>query len=183
MEPTLTDTLCTRCGLCCDGSLFADVELGGIVESTRLEVLGLEIDDDDTNGELLLLPCGALKGRLCGIYAHRPRCCRTFECGLLQNVRQGAVSVERASEQIADALKRIARVKWLMTRLGQRDARLPLRERVASTLAAERREDPRLKRMHAELEAAMAGVEALIRKTFLGGEAPERARRARGPRR
>ena len=28
MNPNLTDTLCTQCGLCCDGSMFADVELG-----------------------------------------------------------------------------------------------------------------------------------------------------------
>jgi len=27
METRLTDTLCTRCGLCCDGTLFAEVEL------------------------------------------------------------------------------------------------------------------------------------------------------------
>ena len=87
MEPSLTDTLCTRCGLCCDGSLFADVELAGRAEATRLEVMGLEIEDDDTAGGLLLLPCGALRGRLCSIYPHRPECCRTFECRLLQDVR------------------------------------------------------------------------------------------------
>ncbi len=109
MGPSLTDTLCTRCGLCCDGSLFADVELAGRVEATGLEVLGLEIDDDDADGALLLQPCLALRGTRCGIYALRPECCRTFECRLLQAVRRGTVGVERARVQIAGARKRIRR--------------------------------------------------------------------------
>ena len=47
MKPSLTDTLCTRCGLCCDGSLFADVELASRDEASALEVMGLDIEDDD----------------------------------------------------------------------------------------------------------------------------------------
>ena len=58
MTPSLTDTLCTRCGLCCNGSLFADVELAPSDDSATLEVLGLAIEDDDerTGRELLLQP-------------------------------------------------------------------------------------------------------------------------------
>ena len=63
MTPSLTDTLCTRCGLCCDGSLFADVELASRREATGLEVLGLDIEDDGANTALLLQPCRALVGR------------------------------------------------------------------------------------------------------------------------
>ena len=168
MNPSLTDTLCTQCALCCDGSLFADVELAGRRETAGLEVLGLEVEDDDADGGLLLLPCGALRGTRCGIYAHRPKCCRTFECGLLQGVRRGAVSVERAQEHIADALNRIGRVKELMAQLGQRDRRLPLRERCAEALARDAGANPEVERKRAELEAAMSAVERLIRKTFLG---------------
>jgi len=173
MEPSLTDTLCTRCGLCCDGTLFADVELAGRAEATRLEVLGLEIEDDDGTRALLVQPCRALEGTRCGIYAHRPRCCRTFECRLLQDVRGGAVGVDRAGEVIADALERIGRVKELMARLGQRGRRLPLRERCAETLARETPADPEVIRRRAELEAAMSAVEALIRTRFLGESGPD----------
>src|SRR5882724_13606086 len=103
MKPSLTDTLCTRCGLCCDGSLFADVELASGDEASALEVMGLEIEDaDEDDGELLLQPCAALKGKRCSIYPHRPDCCRTFECRLLQQVQRGAVGVERASEKIGE---------------------------------------------------------------------------------
>jgi len=167
MEPGLTDTLCTRCALCCDGSLFADVELASRAEATRLETMGLAIDDDETGLPLLSQPCRALKGRRCDIYAHRPGCCRTFECRLLQDVRRGAVSVERAGEQIAEALERIGRVKELMAQLGQRNGRLPLKEGCAEALARNTHADPDVSRIRAELEAAMCAVEELIRSTFL----------------
>src|SRR5437899_13006193 len=136
MKPSLAHTLCTRCGLCCDGSLFADVELASGDEASALEVMGLEIEDtDEDDGGLLVQPCGALKGKRCSIYPHRPDCCRTFECRLLQEVKRGAVGVERASEKIAEALKRIGRVKELVVQLGTGNERLPLMEHCAEALA------------------------------------------------
>jgi uncharacterized protein len=171
MKPSLTDRLCTRCGLCCDGSLFADVELSGPTEAAGLEVMGLEIEEDDADGGLLVQPCAALQGKRCGIYAHRPECCRTFECRLLQDVRRGAVTVERAGEHIAEALKRVGRVRELAAALGQRDGRLSLKERYAEALALadEAVATPALNRRRVELEAEMAAVEELTRQRFLGG--------------
>jgi len=173
-SPSLTDRLCTKCALCCDGTLFADVELAGSAEATRLEIMGLEIEDGDDAG-LLSLPCAALEGRRCGIYPHRPECCRTFECALLQDARRGAVSVERAGELIAEALERIARVRALMAQLGYRGRRLPLRESCAEALAKDAEAGPDARRKRAELEAELAAVEALIRTTFLGPAWPPNA--------
>jgi uncharacterized protein len=172
MKPSLTDILCTRCGLCCNGSLFADVELAGADEASALEVMGLEIEDaDGGDGALLLQPCRALKGTRCSIYAHRPDCCRTFECRLLQETRHGAVGVEQAKEKIAEALERIERVKELIAQLGQADERLPLKERCGEALALS--EDaaahPERNRKRDELESAMTSLESLIAATFLGG--------------
>ena len=168
MKPSLTDTLCTRCGLCCDGSLFADVELGGPAEAAGLEILGLEIEDDDADGELLVQPCAALRGKRCTIYEHRPECCRTFECRLLEDVRRGAVTVERAEEHIAATLERIGRVDALIARLGRGDPRLPLKERFAEALARNAGANPEVERRRAELEAEMSAVERSIQNTFLG---------------
>jgi len=168
MNASLTDTLCTKCGLCCDGSLFADVELAGRAEATGLEAMGLGVEDDGDRGAVLTQPCGALRGRLCSVYEHRPRCCRTFECRLLLDVRRGAVSVQSAGERIDEALERIARVKVLIARLGPRNDGLPLVESCAEALAQDVGTDPDLGRKHAELEAAMSGVEELLKKTFLG---------------
>jgi hypothetical protein len=153
--------------------LFADVELASPAEAAGLEVMGLEIEDDDSGGRLLAQPCGALRGKRCGIYAHRPECCRTFECGLLQDVQRGAVDMERAGELIEEALKRVRRVRELAAELGQRDGRLPLKVRCAEALALadEASPNPALNRKRAELEAEMSATERLIQKTFLGGGA------------
>lgn len=165
LTPSLTDTLCTQCGLCCDGTLFADIELGR-ADSARLEAMGLEIED--TDGGLLSLPCPALKGRRCGIYAHRPKCCRTFECQLLQDAKLGAVTVERAAAQITEALGRIQRVRDLLAELGERQIRLPLKERCAAALAGDAGTTPMVDQNRADLEAAVRALDQLIETTFLG---------------
>lgn len=157
---------CTRCGLCCDGSLFADVELASGDETSALEVLGLDIEDaDEDDGGLLLQPCGALKGKRCSIYPYRPDCCRAFECRLLQEVKSGAVGIDRAQEKIAEALKRIERVKELIVHLAQGHERLPLKERCSEALALseELEADPEMNRKRSELESAMTSVENLRR--------------------
>lgn len=168
MTMDLTDTLCTSCGLCCDGTLFADAELAGEAEAVRLEIMGLRIEDDETNAGLLSQPCAALRGTRCGIYPHRPRCCRLFECLLLQDAQQGAVPVERALRRIAEALRQIRRVRGLLAGLGDRNGRLPLKERCAEALAGEVDATPELARRRAELAAAMATVERTIWNHFLG---------------
>jgi Fe-S-cluster containining protein len=172
MKPSLTDMLCTRCGLCCDGSLFADVELASGDEASALEVMGLEIEDaDEDDGGLLVQPCGALQGKRCSIYPHRPDCCRTFACRLLLEAERGMVEVERAKEKIAEALKRIGRVKELVVQLGTGNERLPLKEHCVEALALSEAAaaGPAVKRKRAELQAAMTSVERLVQATFLGG--------------
>src|SRR5215471_20618224 len=62
MPQMLTDVLCTNCGLCCDGTLFADVELVGRAEAARLEIMGMEIENEEKNVGLLSQPCAALRG-------------------------------------------------------------------------------------------------------------------------
>ncbi len=172
MKPSLTDTLCTRCGLCCDGCLFADVELASCDEALTLEVMGLEIEDDEGDvGGLLLQPCRALKGKRCSIYAHRPDCCRTFECRLLQQVRRGVVGLDQAQAKIAEALDRIKSVRDLVVQLGPGNEQLPLKERCAEAreLSEHRATEPQTNRKRVELQAAMTSVERLIQETFLGG--------------
>ena len=167
MTPDLTDTLCTRCGLCCDGTLFADVELSGLAEVSRLEVLGLEVEDDSRMGGLLVQPCAALSGTRCSVYAHRPKCCRTFECSLLEDARSGVVGVEQAAGHIRATLERIHRVRRLLRRLGSPDVRLPLAERVAETLSDEGGATAGSRSARAELLAETTALESVIRTTFL----------------
>ena len=167
MTPLLTDTLCTNCGLCCDGTLFADVELVGQAEVTRLEIMGTDIENEGRNMGLLSQPCAALRGTRCGIYAHRPKCCRVFQCHLLQNAQRGTVTVELALDQIADAREQIRQVRARLLRLGNRDEGLPIKERCAETLAAEGGTPSEIKD-RADLEAAMTTLENTIWNAFLG---------------
>ena len=172
MAPLLTDTLCTKCGLCCDGTLFADVELVGQAEAARLEIMGMEIENEDRVVGLLSQPCAALCGTRCGIYAHRPKCCRTFECHLLQSAQSGAVSVERALELVALAREQIRQVRTLLGRLGNRDEDLPIKERCQETLAADGGATSETIKGRSDLDAAMAALEKTIWNTFLGSGQP-----------
>ncbi len=167
MSAKLTDTLCTRCGLCCDGTLFAEVELSGRAEATQLEAMGLEIDSDGAL-ESLPLPCAALKGTRCSVYAHRPHVCRTFECRLLKDVRAGDVTVDEALVSITDTHKQLAHLRALLAGMGQRASKLPLRERIAEALAREPSSDAAKQARRDELGMAMEAVEESIRGTFLG---------------
>jgi hypothetical protein len=152
--------------------LFADVELASGDEASALEVMGLEIEDaDEDDGGLLVQPCGALQGKRCSIYPHRPDCCRTFACRLLLEAERGMVEVERAKEKIAEALKRIGRVKELVVQLGTGNERLPLKEHCVEALALSETAaaGPGVKRKRAELQATMTSVERLVQATFFGG--------------
>ena len=164
----LTDTLCTRCGLCCDGTLFGDVELSGPAEAARLEVLGLDVDADDADVELLALPCGALRGTRCSVYAHRPQCCRTFECRLLQEAQRGAVTTDDALARISEARAQVHQVEALLSKMNARPERMPLAERVADAIADASGGPAAATRRSAALEAAMGVLTRTIRTTFLG---------------
>jgi len=163
----LTDSLCVHCGLCCDGTLFGDVELTGRREALRLGSLGLNVDENDADGQLLSLPCAGLRTTRCSIYAHRPQCCRTFECRLLQQARRGTVTVGHARVRIAEARAQVQRVKALLAEIApRRGTRLPLAELVADAVAA-RGASPRFSRRITDLEKAMATLARTIRTTFL----------------
>lgn len=164
----LTDTLCTRCGLCCDGTLFGDVELSGRREAARLEALGLDVDADDADVELLALPCAGLRKTRCSVYAHRPQCCRTFECRLLQQTERGAVTVADALASVAKARGQVTRVKTLLAAAEpRRGVSLPLAERVANALAAVTNTSRATVRRRSALTAAMAALTRTIKTTFL----------------
>jgi hypothetical protein len=84
------------------------------------------------------------------------------------------VTVERALVQIADAREQIRHVRELLSRLGDRDESLPIKERCAEVLSAEGGTSSVTTRDHAELEAAMKALETTIWDTFLGSGQPRK---------
>lgn len=103
-------TLCQRCGLCCDGSLFTQVPLGAGDEAAAVRRRGLTVVARADGSPALRQPCAALDGRRCAIYEDRPASCRGYRCMLYAALAEGEVSlaealatVERAHELLAAA--------------------------------------------------------------------------------
>src|SRR4051812_25402442 len=105
------EKLCLTCGLCCNGVIFADVQLQPGDDATRLEALGLSLKNfpkqksaqtsiSDSNAVSLKIkfsqPCVAFDGCRCRIYADRPKYCREFDCALLKCVNAGEVKTAGA---------------------------------------------------------------------------------------
>lgn len=92
MDPL--STLCTSCGLCCDGSLFTQVPLSAD-EVALLRRRGLPLL---VNGERRALTqrCAALAGSSCTIYEERPEGCRRYRCMLHAALAGDEVGLEEA---------------------------------------------------------------------------------------
>jgi Fe-S-cluster containining protein len=129
------EQLCPQCGLCCNGVLFADVELQKGDDAGRLIELGMSLKKKGMK-RAFVQPCSCFDGKLCKIYEDRPRRCRTFECGLLKRVQAGEMKVDDALKWIAAAQKLVANVQRLLRRLGDKDESLALTKRYARMMAA-----------------------------------------------
>jgi uncharacterized protein len=143
---TNANQLCTQCGLCCDGTIFADVQLNTPAEVARVCAVSsapklatthpLRIKSPALNAKCRLgQPCPALQGRLCAIYPERPDYCRQFECLTLKQVKAGALSPAAALRAIRATRKRVAKIKGLLRKLEDVDEHLPLATRVRRTAA------------------------------------------------
>lgn len=103
-------TLCQRCGLCCDGNLFATVPLRK-VEVAPLRRLSLPVTQQPDGAPALPQRCAALEGRCCTIYAERPEVCRQYRCILLTALAEGEVSLDEALKVVDGAHAHIQAVE------------------------------------------------------------------------
>jgi uncharacterized protein len=120
------DQLCPNCGLCCDSTLFADVELRAADDAKRLAKLGLTVTKKGKTKVAFAQPCACFDGKFCKIYADRPKRCRLFECGLLKKVEAGEMSASAALTKISEAKALAKKVRDLLESLGQPQERLAL---------------------------------------------------------
>ncbi len=145
--PTAED-LCLACGMCCNGGIFADVQLQVGDELRRLRSLGLRLapaTDAPANTKSgapavapvqpmkFCQPCAAFDGSRCRIYGYRPRHCREFECLLLKRFQEGRTSAPAALRNIRKAKRYSERVKTLLRQLGDTEETLPLARRFERT--------------------------------------------------
>ncbi len=127
------EDLCLACGLCCNGVLFADVKLQPDDDAGQLEALDLPLSKG-AGAVRCSQPCAAYDGYRCGVYAHRPRYCREFECLLLKSTKTGRTSSEAASRVIRTARERADRVRSLLLVLGDTNEHLSLSKRYRRTV-------------------------------------------------
>lgn len=122
---SLTDTLCTKCGLCCNGVLFTSVICSTATEARHMEALGSPIE---MKGGLASFrqPCNHLNGTCCSVYADRPSRCRQYECELLKHVRSGDQSSTAALKIIADTRAAADTLKGMLRDLGNTDEKVAL---------------------------------------------------------
>src|SRR5665213_304235 len=127
--------LCPNCGLCCDSTLFADVELRAGDDASRLAKLGLTIQQKTKTKLGFAQPCACFDGKLCQIYADRPKRCRLFECGLLKKVQADELTADAALKKITETKQRAEKVRELLRSLGQREERMALTHRYAAAMS------------------------------------------------
>jgi hypothetical protein len=131
-----SNALCLECGLCCNGVIFADVQLQPGDDAAKLRSLGLAFASNQkskTGIQKFRQPCAAFAGCHCNIYSDRPRYCREFECLLLKRVKAGRTEIASASRLIRTALRRVKKIKRLLCELGDADDTLALSKRFRRT--------------------------------------------------
>jgi hypothetical protein len=162
------DQLCPNCGLCCDSTLFADVELRAGDDAKRLQKLGLTLVQKTKTRLAFAQPCVCFDGKLCRIYADRPNRCRKFDCGLLKRVAAGDMTASAALKKISEAKRQAEQVRELLRSLGQRDERMALTHRYAEAMSAPiDLSDETGAEWHGELMLAVNDLMTRLQRDFL----------------
>lgn len=164
------DQLCTNCGLCCDSTLFADVELRAGDDPKRLAALGLSLRKKGRVKIAFAQPCGCFEGGLCQIYGDRPKRCRLFECGLLQRVEAGEMGAGVALRKIFRAKALANEVRELLDSF-RTDREAALSERYAQAMSEPVDFAKGNKDRHGELMQAYERLMRVLQAEFLRLEA------------
>jgi Fe-S-cluster containining protein len=162
------DQLCPNCGLCCDSTLFADVELRRSDDPERLQQLGFTLFKKSRLKTAFAQPCVCFDGKLCRIYAERPKRCRLFECGLLKRLQAGEMTAETALKKIGEAKRQAEEVRELLRSLGQTDEGMSLANRYKEAMSApmDMTKDEETER-RGELMMAVGDLMQRLEKDFL----------------
>jgi len=96
-----SQTLCTSCGLCCDGSLFGRARINKN-ESLITDYI-FTIEQNDPQG--FRLPCSYLREKCCTIYEERPyKVCESFKCKLIKAYLAEKITFADAADKINKVL-------------------------------------------------------------------------------
>lgn len=133
---TSVEQLCLACGMCCDGTLFHHVQLEAGDDAKKLKALGLPVVTPRRKPSIARFPqsCAALcADRTCRIYPNRPGQCRSFECGVLQDLQAGRIEPAAALRLVKRARQDADRILRLLRELGDTEEHRSLNERFRQT--------------------------------------------------
>jgi Fe-S-cluster containining protein len=162
------EQLCPNCGLCCDSTLFADVELRAGDDAQKLKKSGVKLFKKTKTKIAFSQPCACFDGQLCKIYSDRPKRCGLFECSLLKKVEAGEMTSVTALKKISVAKKRAGDVRELLLSIGQRDEKMALTHRYAEAMSAPLDlADESSSEKRGELMLAVNDLMTLLQRDFL----------------
>ncbi|WP_342377679.1 YkgJ family cysteine cluster protein [Myxococcus stipitatus] len=155
-------TLCLRCGMCCDGTLFTHVSLQPD-EASALRRHGVPLLQREEGPPVLAQHCAALDGRTCTVYADRPASCRRYHCQLFSALSEKEVSLDEALGLVDEAHARIAAVERVLPP-ATRDAPRSVMQRARQAAARATPEHP----LPPQVQEAQARAETFLDKHFRG---------------
>jgi Fe-S-cluster containining protein len=172
MSDNDSKNLCLECGLCCNGVIFADVELQpSEVQRLKSKVPNLKPANRSFGKAKLPQPCAAFDGCRCRIYSDRPTYCRQFECLLLKNVQAGRLERAAGLRIIRSAQQHADKVRGLFRELGDTDEEKALSHRFQR--AAKQFENASLTdakaQVYADLTLAVHDLNLLLSEAFYPG--------------
>jgi len=182
----MIDSLCLRCGLCCDGTMFASAEILPADDTSGLSTHHA-VFISERGHRHFMQPCPAHIDRRCSIYEARPTTCRGFECRVLSGARSGAIGLDTAVVAIDRALALRNEVNRgydsLRGTTADPSAAIPIRLTRPGFVEmsndadyrAEHAADPvGFRERHADFFAAAAALKKLLHNQFgLGADDPE----------
>lgn len=99
-RPLMANDVCSKCGICCNGTLFSYVSVYP-EEEEFAKSLGFELIDKGRSKLCIRLGCVKYVDDACTTYLKRPRKCHTYYCVLQRQIMNGTVSHEEGLEIVA----------------------------------------------------------------------------------
>lgn len=117
LDATVYQRICGACGLCCDGTLFADVRLREEDDPKDLLTLGFKLKRRK-GYYFFKQPCQAKTEGECQIYENRPSRCRAFECRQLLDLKDEQITEDSVLEVIRSTRDLTSQIDELLTQAG-----------------------------------------------------------------
>jgi uncharacterized protein len=107
-------SICTSCGLCCDGTIFKRAFLKPEDSDRSLHEADI-VKIQRVERSYFHLPCHHLHNRNCKIYhLWRPQVCGDFKCKILERLFAGELLYKEGIEIVTNTLRHLSELKRLL---------------------------------------------------------------------